>query len=312
MKKIYCVKLMNTHGTSGIQERDYFLLRFKDKEHDLLTLIKEALTGFCVYQSIESPLKPSSLVKVEPGNYYTVQTASALAGKTVAIEIPQADMLSVNVCFTKHLDGSGLFDLISLVDEAYLYQLLSAEVCVPGDALAEGNDQFMTVDPNPELRKNLPVPLPQQPYQYPGYTAPQESLYQTPSKYPTPMFSPNPMGMGEPSGHPYPVGKAMMDDQPQVAEMMSSKTPVELDEKERLIPLADFLDKFSEELHAELVNNGYSKARATNQLNRLNVEFPTVKRAADKVIRSSGLATTVEIDGKPVGIPYIAVDFNQM
>lgn len=307
MKKIYCVKLMNTHTDTNIQEREYFMLRFKDEEQDLMTLIKQALTGFSVYQSIESSNRTNRPALVAPTQYFASQQSVTLTGRTVAFEIPQADMLGVNVCFTKALEETGLFSMVAVVDENCLIDLMGTKACIHPDRLAEGNDQFMYIDPNPDLRDQL-VPEQQPHIVYPGYQNPLTGMHPTMGK--APMFFSD-----QPVGYPYPVDSlnqpAMAPYPSPAAEAMSSApdyTPISDD---RQISLPEFVERFSDDLHEELVKHGVSKVRATNQVSRLSTELPLIKRLADKLILESGLTVTIDVDGERTQVPYAGVDFNQ-
>ena len=282
MKKIYCVKLMNNFNGSSLQERTYIAVRFKEneEEQDLLPIIKQALEGFKFHQAIENIASHLQPTMVAPGGYYASQTLGTVVGRTVAFEIPGADVVSINLHIVEALELTELFSLVSVVQESYLAELLTTKACEPGDPLAEGNAAFMAIDADAELRKQRSV--------VPDTTSLGSMMYG--------MSAPSAGGPGFAHGH----FAMAMTNQPEANEP-----------REQLMPLQDFLNDYSEQLHTALVDNGFSKARATNQLNRLTIEIPNVKRIADKVISASGHAATIMVNGETKAVPYTGVDFNK-
>jgi hypothetical protein len=287
MKKIYCVKLMNNFNGSSHQERTYIAVRFKEgeEEQELLPLIKQALEGFKFHQAIESLSSHMQPTMVAPGGYYDSQRLAAVTGRTVAFEIPGADVVSINLHVVEALECTDLFSLVSVVQESYLAELLATKACEPGDPLAEGNAVFMSIDADAELRKQHSVVL--------DTASLGSTMYSMPA--------PGTKGPGFTHGH---FATAMTN-------QMYSSQPEVPEAREQLMPLQTFLNDYSEQLHTALIDNGFSKARATNQLNRLTIEIPNVKRIADKVISESGHAATIMVDGETKAVPYTGVDFNK-
>lgn len=281
MKKIYCVKLMNNFNGPSLQERTYIAVRFKEEaEQELLPIIKQGLEGFKAYQVIENRSSHVQPAMVVPGGYYNDQALGAVTGRTVAFEVPCGDVVSINLHLVEALERTGLFSLVSVVQESYLAELLTTKACEPGDLLAEGNAAFMAIDADAELRKQRSV--------VPDTMSLGSMMYG--------MSAPGTKGAGFTHSH----FASAMTNQPETNEP-----------REQLMPLQAFLNDYSEQLHTALVDNGFSKARATNQLNRLTIEIPNVKRIADKVISTSGRAATVMVDGETKAAPYTGVDFNK-
>lgn len=284
MKKIYCVKLMNNFSSS-VQERTYIGLRFKEEDQDLLPIIKQALSKFKVYQAIEARSNPAQPTMAMAGGVYAGQMPVSVVGRTVAFEAPGADVVSINIHLVEALEQTGLFSMVSVIQESYLSELLRTKACQEGDPLAEGNDAFMTIDPDPALREQLNPIGNAINFVPPGYGKPPvlgvQSVHQ-------------PMTFSGAAKNPAPA--------PEVETYSTPKC---------LMALSDFLSMYRDQLQDKLMANGISKARAANQVNRLSTDLPMIREVANRLAYDSGMVSPKIIEGETVGVRYTGVDFNK-
>lgn len=284
MKKIYCVKLMNNFSSS-VQERTYIGLRFKEEDQDLLPIIKQALSKFKVYQAIEARSNPAQPTMAMAGGVYAGQMPVSVVGRTVAFEAPGADVVSINIHLVEALEQTGLFSMVSVIQESYLSELLRTKACQDGDPLAEGNEAFMTIDPDPALREQLNPIGNAINFVSPGYGKPpvlsMQSVHQ-------------PMNFSGGAKNPTPA--------PEVETYSAPKC---------LMALSDFLSMYRDQLQDKLMANGISKARAANQVNRLSTDLPMIREVANRLAYDSGMVSPKIIEGETVGVRYTGVDFNK-
>lgn len=279
MKKIYCVKLMNNFSSS-VQERTYIGVRFKEeKDQDLLPIIKQGLSEFKVYQVLEAHNNPTQPAMVMGRGVYAGQVPDPIAGRTIAFEVPGGDVVSINIHLVEALEKTGLFSMVSVLQESYISELLKTKACQDGDLLAEGNAAFMTIDPDPALRYQLkPVAMPE---------------YFIPPAF-EPVSGYHPMNFSGAAKNPTPA--------PEVETYSTPKC---------LMALSDFLSMYRDQLQDRLMANGISKARAANQVNRLSTDLPMIREVANRLAYDSGMVSPKIIEGETVGVRYTGVDFNK-
>lgn len=284
MKKIYCVKLMNNFSSS-VQERTYIGVRFKEDGRELLPIIKQALSEFKVYQAIEARNNPAQPTMVMAGGVYAGQMPVSVVGRTVAFEVPGADMVSINIHLVEALEQTGLFSMVSVIQENYLSELLRTNACQEGDPLAEGNEAFMAIDPDPALREQLKPIDNAINFVSPGHGKPPVLSMQSGYR---PMEFPETMKNSIPG--------------PDVNTLTTPK---------HLMPLSDFLSMYRDALQDRLMANGVSKARAVNQVNRLSTDLPMIRETANRLAYDSGMVSNIVVEGETVTARYTGVDFNK-
>lgn len=279
MKKIYCVKLMNNFNTSPVQERTYIGVRFKEEDQDLLPIIKQGLSEFKVYQVLESRNAPVKPAMVMGGGFYAGQVPGPIVGRTITFEIPGADVVSINIHLAEALEKTGLFSMVSVLQESYISELLATKACQDGDTLAEGNAAFMSIDPDPALREQVKPIGNAIDFVSPGYVA----------------------GPGyRPTDFAVPVKNSMPA--PEIETFSPQECPM---------TLSYFLSMYRDELRDRLIANGVSKARAANQVNRLSTDLPMIREIANRLAHDSGMVLPKIIEGGTVGVRYTGVDFNK-
>lgn len=284
MKKIYCVKLMNNFSGS-VQERTYIGVRFKEDGRELLPIIKQALSEFKVFQAIEARNNPAQPTMVTAGGVYAGQIPGSVVGRTVAFEVPGGDVVTINIRLVDALEKTGFFSMVSVIQESYLSELLRTKACQEGDPLAEGNDAFMTIDPDPALREQLnPI----------GNAI----------NFVSPSYGKGPALSVQPGYRPMDFTGAVKNSMP--GPDVNTLTP-----PKHLMPLSDFLSMYRDELQDRLMANGVSKARAANQVNRLSTDLPMIREIANRLAYDSGMVSNIVVEGEAVTARYTGVDFNK-
>lgn len=271
MKNIYYVKLTD-HQTAAAA---CVLLRFKDEDQDLMSVLGTALHDCRYYDIIESHDATQAEKNVAPGGYFAAQADTLLIGRTVTLDLPNVNMIPLILTLTKRLDETNLFDLITTASKQYMVNLIRSKACTDGDPLGAGNARFMSINPDPELRNQCTVPFNQSERRVqPGMIFPEGYIHQSP--IPNDCFVP---------------------------PMQTS------DEEIHLMPLDAFLAIYKVDLENALHRHGYSKTRITNQMSRLSSEYPAIKQIADEIV--NGRMYMLKEDTGTRQVKVSGVDFNQ-
>lgn len=276
MKNIYCVKL-----TDHCEQPDgaaYVLLRFKDDDQDLISLIATALHDCNYCYVIESRHGSGAERNIAPGDYFAAQRDHLLLGRTVTIDLPRINMVPLLLTLTKRLEETTLFDLVSIATKAYMAEIVTSKACTDGDPLGVGNARFMVINPDPELRNQAVM----------SFNQPERRVVP---------------GMIFPEGynHQPPLHT-------EIDAFLTPSTPTP-EEEIHLMPLDAFLAIYKVDLENALHRHGYSKTRITNQMSRLSNEYPAIKQLADEIV--NGRMYIFKDDTGSRQVKVSGVDFNQ-